>query len=224
MRYQTILATSISFLLLVVCLELSFSSQAADEPAGQDTNSDQQLASISDSTSNLSAKKSINLFSSKWSHWSERIFGTSFQHRGWWHSDSVDFPPLGDSLSQIVKSHRKAARPMRLLIYHYDFAYQSAVLNEMGQRQLVSIAKRMDKTDQPVILQPSENTALDIARRQSILKALDKLEVRNAEKRVLIKAIYYPRLMGVEGEQVNQRRRQQQQQPFTGDNTGGNPN
>ena len=222
MRHQTLLATSLSFLLLAVCLELSFSSQAADEPARQNTDSGQQVVSISDRANNLSAKKSVNLFSFKWSHWSERMFGAPFQRRGWWQRDSVDFPPLGDSLAQIVKSHRKAARPMRLLIYHYDFLHQSAVLNEMGQRQLVSIAKRMDKADQPVILQPSENADLDIARRQAILKALNELDVRDAGKRVLIKAIYYPRLMGVEGEQVNERRRQEQ--PFTGDKTGGNPN
>ena len=222
MRHQTFLAASLSFLLLVVCLELSFSSQAADEPSSQSTDSGQPVASISDSVNNLSAKKSVNLFSSTWSHWSKRMFGTPFQHRGWWQSNPVDFPPLGNSLSQIIESHRKAARPMRLLIYHYDFLHQSAVLNEMGQRQLVSIAKRMDKADQPVILQPSENADLDIARRQAILKALNELDVRDAETRVLIKAIYYPRLMGVEGEQVNERRRQEQ--PFTGDKTGGNPN
>jgi len=222
MQKQTPFATSLGFLLLVVCATTSFTLRAAAEVAEQKRNSSQEVASISDSSEQPAVENSTSSLSAKWSNWSDRIFRAPFQHRGWWHSDSVDFPPLGDNLSQIIKLHRKAARPMRLLIYRYDFVDQSAVLNEMGQRQVSSIAKRMDKTDQPVILQPSQNADLDLARRKSILNALNKLNVHNAEKRVLIKSVYYPRLRGSEGEQVNERRRQQQ--PFTGDKTGGNPN
>ena len=182
----------------------------------------ESTARISDAKAEGPARHSRRTFLGGGLNWPGRSFGWSFLNGARMHDNDLDFPPLGGSIAETVRLHRKAARPLRLLIYHYDFVGNTSTLNSMGRQQVVSIATRLATTDQPIILQPSKSSITDGARRHVIVDLLEKLGVETADSRVVLKQIYYPRLLGTEGEQVDERRRLQQ--PFTGDATGGLPN
>jgi hypothetical protein len=128
-------------------------------------------------------------------------------------------PPRGPAhdrpfpLGQVTDSHWETmqtnAEAADFIFYDHEFRYDTkarvdtAELTPGGKKKLMQVALRLEHVPFPVVIEESQHGArpeLDEARRQTIIRELNRLGVTGADGRVVVAAAFAEGFTGVEGE------------------------
>ena len=115
---------------------------------------------------------------------------------------------LGASVNYYFGAHINAGRSAQQVLYHYDFQNDPradpASLNRFGRAKLRRLARSMEFTGAPLIIQHVPgNLALSEARRSHVIEIFQsRLGVPLYENQVVISAAQLPGLRGVEAAEI----------------------
>jgi hypothetical protein len=88
------------------------------------------------------------------------------------YPEEFERPPVGAVMHAPFATAIRNGEATSMTLYQYDFEPGSAVLNVRGRDRLGDIAKQLPATFYPVLIERSSGSALDEARRKSIVGAL----------------------------------------------------
>jgi hypothetical protein len=128
-------------------------------------------------------------------------------------------PPLGPAhdrpfpLGQVTDSHWETmqtnAEAADFIFYDHEFRYDTrthldtADLAPGAKKKLMQVALRLEHVPFPIVIEESQHSArpeLDEARRQTVIRELNRLGVTNADGRVVVASAFAEGFTGVEAE------------------------
>lgn len=94
--------------------------------------------------------------------------------------------PAGTHVCEWVLAHRLRAEEDALVIYQYEWLADRAELGPFGVAHVGRIAERLAEVPYPIVVEPSDEPALDEARRQVVLERLAAAGVVVPPERVVL--------------------------------------
>jgi hypothetical protein len=94
--------------------------------------------------------------------------------------------PAGIYSCQWQTEQKLRAEPDKFVIYQYEWFQGGDHLGPSGQRHIETIAQRLDSVPFPVVIEKSEDTALNEERRRSVVATLTSLGATEAQRRVIL--------------------------------------
>jgi hypothetical protein len=131
-------------------------------------------------------------------------------------------PPLGAAVDANFRIQVANAEVARTILYHYDFADCSTLLNYRGKEHLGKIIGLLPTNFCPLVIEATPQTpGLDEARRIMVIKELAAFSFPVPPERVVIGTPLTPGLSGREADRIYQNLlNQTQQRGLTGGNSG----
>lgn len=117
--------------------------------------------------------------------------------------------PLGQVTDSFWETQQTNAEAADFIFYDHEFRYDTknhvdtAELAPGGKKKLMQVALRLEHVPFPIVIEESQHAArpeLDEARRQTIIRELNRLGVTNADGRVVVAGAFAEGFTGVEGE------------------------
>jgi hypothetical protein len=94
--------------------------------------------------------------------------------------------PAGVYSCQWQTEQKLRAEQDKFVIYQYEWFQGGDHLGPAGRRHIEAIAQRLDSVPYPVLIEKSEDTTLDEARRKDVIAMLTNLGATTAERRVIL--------------------------------------
>jgi len=130
--------------------------------------------------------------------------------RGYRGSPGADRPfPLGQVTDSFWETQQTNAEAADFIFYDHEFRYDTrthvdtAELAPGGKKKLMQVALRLEHVPFPVVIEESQHgrrPELDEARRQTVIRELNRLGVTGADGRVVVASAFAEGFTGVEGE------------------------
>ena len=117
--------------------------------------------------------------------------------------------PLGQVTDSFWETQQTNAEAADFIFYDHEFRYDTrthvdtAELAPGAKKKLMQVALRLEHVPFPVVIEESQHSArpeLDEARRQTIIRELNRLGVTGADGRVVVASAFAEGFTGVEGE------------------------
>jgi hypothetical protein len=117
--------------------------------------------------------------------------------------------PLGQVTDSFWETQQTNAEAADFIFYDHEFRFDTrshvdtAELAPGGKKKLMQVALRLEHVPFPVVIEESQHgdrPELDEARRQTVIRELNRLGVTNADGRVVVASAFVEGITAIEGE------------------------
>jgi hypothetical protein len=110
--------------------------------------------------------------------------------------------PAGANVNSVVQSQIDGAMADRFTVYRHEWANDGDIPGDYGSRHLDEIARRIDETDHPVLIERDADNQLNELRRDYLVRYLAARNITQPDRRVIVGRPTAPGISGDEAIEI----------------------